>query len=43
VKIFTARIHNHDRAREPIQKWLAKHGMDGIEITNIKEAGMAEF
>lgn len=43
VKIFTARIHNHAKAKRYVEEWLEKHGMGGLEVTNIKEAGMSEF
>lgn len=41
VKIFTARasIAGHE---EPIKGWLEKHGIGGLEITNIKDFEMVE-
>jgi len=39
VKIFTARAHD-SRNIPPIAKWLEKHGIGGLEITNRKTPDM---
>jgi acetylornithine deacetylase/succinyl-diaminopimelate desuccinylase-like protein len=42
VKIFTARAG--DSAAIPfIEDWLEKHGIPGLEITNIKDHNMIQF
>ena len=42
VKIFTARasMPGHEK---PIQEWLKKHGIGGLEITNVKDFEMEEL
>lgn len=42
VKIFTARasMPGHEK---PIQEWLEKHGIGGLEITNVKDFEMEEL
>lgn len=42
VKIFTARasMPGHEK---PIQEWLEKHGIGGLEITNAKDFDMVEL
>lgn len=42
VKIFTARasMPGHEK---PIQGWLERHGIGGLEITNVKDFDMIEF
>ncbi len=42
VKIFTARACIPDQI-ESIKKWLVKHGLEGLEITNVKDFGMIEL
>lgn len=42
VKIFTARCCVPE-AIPPIQAWLEKHGLGGLEITNVKDFGMIEL
>lgn len=39
VKIFTARAHIPERVA-PIHAWLEKHGIPGLEVTNVKDMGM---
>ena len=34
VKIVTARAQNPELAIPPIQKWLTKHGLPDLEVTN---------
>lgn len=36
VKIFTARA-SRPGYEKPIQEWLEKHGIGGLEITNVKD------
>lgn len=42
VKIFTARasMPGHEK---PIQEWLKRHGIGGLEITNAKDFDMVEL
>ena len=42
VKIFTARAGDPEQIPR-IQKWLAKHGLDGLEITNVKDYHMVRL
>jgi hypothetical protein len=42
VKIFTARA-GVPEAIPPIKRWLAKHGLPELEITNTKDFAMVEF
>jgi len=42
VKIFTARACIPEQI-PPIQAWLSKHDLDGLEITNVKDFGMIEL
>lgn len=42
VKIFTARACIPSQV-PPIQRWLEKHGLGGLEITNEKDFGMVEL
>lgn len=42
VKIFTARCSIPEQV-PPVKKWLRKNGLDGLEITNIKDYGMLEL
>ncbi|GEM_PF-5957298 len=39
VKIFTARAES-ESGKKVVEKWLAEHGLQGIEVTNIKDSGM---
>lgn len=39
VKIFTARAQDPDQL-PIIKEWLKKHGLGGLEITNVKDYGM---
>lgn len=39
VKIFTARAYVHAQIA-PVVAWLAKHGLEGLEVTNVKDFGM---
>lgn len=42
VKIFTARAS--DKKQIPfVKKWLKEQGLEGVEVTNIKDYGMTEF
>ena len=43
VKIVTARAQNPQQAVPPIQKWLQKHGLPDLEITNAKDMDMIEL
>ena len=42
VKIFTARCVVPEQV-PPIEQWLEKHGIGGLEITNVKDFGMIEL
>lgn len=42
VKIFTARAVRKT-AIPHVQKWLKKHGLEGLEITNQKDPGLNKF
>ena len=42
VKIFTARVCEVG-SKEHIEKWLEKHGLKDLEITNVKDYGMTEL
>lgn len=42
VKILTARA-GESAAIPHIEAWLTKHGLSGIEITNVKDFGMYEI
>src|SRR4051812_46332497 len=42
VKIFTARACTPELI-PPIQEWLAKHGLAGLEVTNVKDFAMIEL
>jgi len=42
VKIFTARCSVPEQVR-PIRPWLEKHGIGGLEITNVKDFAMIEL
>jgi len=42
VKIFTARANN-PKAIPYVKKWLKKHGLGQLEVTNIKDQGMIEL
>lgn len=42
VKIFTARASRPGGVK-PIQEWLKKHGIGGLEITNTKDFNMIEL
>ncbi len=42
VKIFTARCCAPEQV-PPIEAWLEKHGIGGLEITNVKDYGMVEL
>lgn len=42
VKIFTARCSVPEQVK-PIAGWLEKHGIGGLEITNIKDRSMLEL
>ena len=43
VKIVTARAQDPELAIPPIQKWLKKHGLPDLEITNSKDMDMIEL
>ena len=43
VKIVTARAQNPEMAIPPIKKWLIKHGLPELEITNAKDMDMIEL
>lgn len=42
VKIFTARACIPDQV-PPVRAWLERHGLAGLEVTNIKDFTMAEL
>lgn len=42
VKIFTARICEPELG-PPIAAWLERHGIGGLEITNVKDFAMVEL
>ena len=42
VKIFTARCSVPEQVA-PVKNWLEKHGIGGLEITNVKDPGMMEL
>lgn len=42
VKIFTARACVPEQVPF-ISEWLKKHGMAGLEVTNVKDFGMVEL
>jgi len=42
VKIFTARAASSKNV-EPVKKWLKKHGLENLEITNKKDPDMIEL
>lgn len=42
VKIFTARACIPEQL-PPVQEWLERHGIGGLEITNMKDFGMIEL
>jgi hypothetical protein len=42
VKIFTARASIPDLI-PPVERWLEKHGIGGLEVTNKKDFSMVEF
>lgn len=42
VKIFTARCCIPEQV-PPIREWLERHGLGGLEITNVKDFGMVEL
>lgn len=42
VKIFTARCSVPEQVA-PVAAWLEKHGIGGLEITNVKDYGMIEL
>lgn len=42
VKIFTARCSVPEQVA-PVAAWLEKHGIGGLEITNIKDFAMVEL
>ena len=42
VKIFTARCSVSEQLA-PVPDWLEKHGIGGLEITNVKDFGMIEL
>jgi len=42
VKIFTARA-SQPQLIPPIEKWLAKHGLAGLEVKNCKDMDMIEL
>ena len=42
VKIFTARADD-ERAVNAIKKWLKKHELPDLEVTNLKDPKMIEF
>lgn len=43
VKIFTSRAEAGKDGIEPIHKWLKKHGLPKLEVTNVKDSGMVEL
>ena len=43
VKIVTARAQNPEEAIPPIKRWLEKHGLPQLEITNCKDMDMIEL
>ena len=43
VKIFTSRVEVGPQAIKPIHRWLKKHGLPKLEVTNIKDSGMVEI
>ena len=42
VKIFTARCCVPEQV-PPIVAWLERHGLGGLEVTNVKDFGMVEL
>jgi hypothetical protein len=42
VKIFTARCGIPEHV-PPVRAWLKKHGLEGLEITNVKDYDMIEL
>lgn len=42
VKIFTARACVESQVKF-VYDWLKKHGLEGVEVTNIKDFGMIEL
>lgn len=42
VKIFTARADD-EKAVTAIKKWLRKHDLPDLDVTNLKDPGMTEF
>lgn len=42
VKIFTARAAIPEQV-VPVMEWLKKHGLGGLEVTNVKDFGMIEL
>lgn len=42
VKVFTARCSIPEQI-PPVVAWLEKHGLGGLEITNVKDFGMIEL
>lgn len=42
MKIFTARVSMSGHEK-PIQGWLKRHGIGGLEITNTKDFNMVEY
>jgi hypothetical protein len=42
VKLFTARACDPDQI-EPIREWLNKHGLEQMEITNVKDYSCIEI
>lgn len=42
VKIFTARADD-EKAVTAIKKWLQKHDLPDLDVTNLKDPGMTEF
>jgi len=42
VRIFTARASVPEQI-PPVQKWLEKHGIGGLIITNVKDFSMVEL
>lgn len=43
VKIFTSRVEGGREARRVIHRWLVKQGLPKLEITNVKDSGLAEI
>ena len=45
VKIFTARVCDGDPrgCRQHIEAWCVKHGIGGLEVTNVKDFNMVEL